>query len=457
MMIDFNNIEEYRENNRIEAKKALGGFPNSMWETYSSFANTLGGVILLGVEEYKDHSLHAVDLPNRDEYVKIIFDTLKDVNKVSANILTEKDVQKVNFQGKRILAVTVPRADRVDRPIYIGTNPYLGTYRRGGEGDYRCSQKQVETMLQDKKRLGGDMRTANGFGFWAIDFDSVKDCRLRLELLDKSLKDTPLSDLSFLKRLKCAAKDEKGRLRPTYAGLLTFGNRNAVLKKFKNFSLSYIDRTNPKNDILPNSLSAENIYNFFFAVCEKLVPISEGSAVYVALREALLNSLVNNNYSLGGVLVEYFGGGITIKNSGSFRTNPYAAAKGGLSDPRNPAIKGVFKRFGVGEGNGGGVPFIYSVWRKKGWDIPCFIEDFDPDYITLTLNFYRSATSQPTQFNREIISVLIISFLTEKRIAPLDEIADTFNIPLPFAQSVVDGLTAKNLIVNENNGYKLIR
>ncbi len=52
----FNSLETHFPNDEfseLEYKSAQGGFPNDFWKTYSAFANTNGGFIILGVKEKK--------------------------------------------------------------------------------------------------------------------------------------------------------------------------------------------------------------------------------------------------------------------------------------------------------------------------------------------------------------------------------------------------------------------
>ena len=138
-MIDLNHLEQYTENNRIEAKKALGGLPHSIWETYSAFANTMGGLLLLGVEEHRDKSLHPVDLPDPERLRREFWAMVNDPRVASVNILSPADVTVETVEGKQILVIRVPRAERAYQPVYVEGNP-LNTYRRKGEGDCRCSR-----------------------------------------------------------------------------------------------------------------------------------------------------------------------------------------------------------------------------------------------------------------------------------------------------------------------------
>lgn len=88
-MFDFQQISRYRENNRPwRPSWPPAGCPRSIWETYSSFANTYGGVILLGVEELPDHTLRVQGLLEPRELVDEFTALLQDPRVVSVNLLT---------------------------------------------------------------------------------------------------------------------------------------------------------------------------------------------------------------------------------------------------------------------------------------------------------------------------------------------------------------------------------
>ena len=148
-MIDLNKLDSYRESRCLEAKKALGGLPLSLWETYSAFANTLGGVILLGVGERKDRSLYAVDLPNPTALMREFWRIISDPNQVSVNILTHEHVSWMEIDGKDVIVIEVPQAPPAVRPVHVGKDPYTGSYHRDGDGDYRLPREEVARMLRE--------------------------------------------------------------------------------------------------------------------------------------------------------------------------------------------------------------------------------------------------------------------------------------------------------------------
>ena len=79
------------ENYKRECKLAENGLLVSIWETYSSFANTEGGVILLGVREHRD-SFEVNGLTERQlaKYQKDFWSVVNDRNKVSKNIIQKQ-------------------------------------------------------------------------------------------------------------------------------------------------------------------------------------------------------------------------------------------------------------------------------------------------------------------------------------------------------------------------------
>ena len=237
-MIDFAHLRRYRENNRIEAKRATGGLPESIWETYSAFANTMGGVILLGVVEKKDKSFETVDLPDPDGLASEFWKLVNDTRKASVNILTRRDIAVRRSEGRRIVAITVPRADRRDRPVYVNGDPYMGTYRRDGEGDYHCSRETVQAMMMDALEESRDARLLSYLGMESLEERTVKSYRSLMQHLRPGHPWESLPDEEFPCRTEAARDTGHGMSHPTAAGPMRFGTVLHLLVEFLQISLS---------------------------------------------------------------------------------------------------------------------------------------------------------------------------------------------------------------------------
>ena len=308
-MIDFSNLEKYRENNRIEAKKALGGLPQSMWETYSSFANTLGGIILLGVEEHKDKTLHAIDLPDPERMVREFNRQLNNPKKTSVNILTDNNVQIQDIDGKHIVVITVPRAQRFDKPVYIDGNPMTGSYRRNGEGDYKCSREEVESMLRDASVQSQDMKILEHMGMDIFDSDSVNSYRQRINRIRPGHAWQSADLTTFLINLGAAGEGEDGKNTPYSGGTVDVWHQRADFKGISQLQFRvqavYKDGHGAQKRIAScTGDCAGNVYEFYFCVCSQIardvmpfIDIAQAddvydTAVYKAVCEAVANSLV---------------------------------------------------------------------------------------------------------------------------------------------------------------------
>ena len=91
------DLLQYGEHINLECKKAESTLPNSVWETYSSFANTDGGIILFGVEEHLkeidfEKRFSFVSINNPDQRLKDFWNTVNS-EKVSSNILVDVQVK----------------------------------------------------------------------------------------------------------------------------------------------------------------------------------------------------------------------------------------------------------------------------------------------------------------------------------------------------------------------------
>lgn len=409
-MIDLNSpadLELLRESIDLECKLAVGrdgqgALPEDFWPTYSAFANTNGGMVLLGVREKKGQ-FQLEGIANPAKVRKELFDNLNNRKQVSINLLSDSSVREVELDGRTLLLVEVPRASRKQRPVFLTPNPFGHTYRRLNDGDRLVSDEEVKRMLAEQVEDSRDDCILKGYHLDDLCVETLRAYRQVFANRDPAHPWNVLDDQEFLRQIGGWRRDrETDTAGLTLAGLLMFGWMSTIQEALPNYMLDYQERPEARTELrwvdrvtLDGKWSG-NLFDFYRKVYLKLtadlkVPFKlekgerqDETPVHVALREALANVLVHADYSdRASVLVvkrpDMFG----FRNPGLMRVPPEVAIRGGEHDCRNRTLHKMFRFVGVGEQAGSGIPKIYSGWKDQHWRAPALYERNTPYNQTL--------------------------------------------------------------------------
>ena len=407
----INNLLDERESEYLEFKAAKGGLPKSLWETYSAFANTHGGLIVLGIKEEpssKALSLAGLTEEQVERMKDELFRQLSNRQKVSACLLTDKDVSIESIEGNYLLFIQVPPASRSQRPIYIGRDPEQGSYRRNGEGDYHCTPAEVRRMYADSDLAHpADSRILKGFTWDDIDLPSLAQYRRLFSLSDPSHIWHSEDDQSLMKKLGGYRVDrESGDEGFTLAGLLMFGKIESIQDPqcTPHYFPDY--RSIPGEDsdqrwidrIYPDGKWEANLFQFYRRVLPKLQEVlpspfelegnqrKDETPAHIALREAFVNCCVHADYGESTSLkILRYPDRIVFSNPGTLLISRSQYYEGGESVCRNPSLQKMFMRIGAAERAGSGTGKIFLGWRSIGWKAPSPHEETEPNKIILLM------------------------------------------------------------------------
>lgn len=386
----------------VEVKSGAGGFPTSVRETLVAFANTEGGMVIIGVDEAAGYAVVPIDdlASYRDRLVGIARDAITPPLRVTTDI--------VGVDGGRVLAVVVPPTPADQRPAYVTAKGVLnGAYLRVGEGDRRMSEGEVALVVASRTQPTYDQEPVKHTTTDDLDWRSLRRSLQRVQASSTKLRGEP--DETVLFRMGVTAtRDADSPL--TLAGLLAFGEfpqqwfpqlmvSVVVLPPVGDTSSRFIDNVTVRGSIpdmvaealavIRRNLAARAVQGEFGRVDRLDYPLE-------AVREALVNALMHRDYSphTRGTQVQVelhpdrlvirspggLYGGLTTDDLGEDGTS---ASRNGslaslLSDTYLPGSEEL-----VAENRASGIPLMIRSARAQGLPRPAFASK--PLSFTVTL------------------------------------------------------------------------
>ena len=342
------------ETNRIEYKREL---VDSLEKEVVAFLNAGdGGTIFIGI----DDKGNAYGVDACDQVQLAIKDRLK--NNIQPSIMGLFEIVQETHGDKNVVRVTV--AGGLEKPYFLKKFGMTekGCFLRIGSASEPMPKEMIESLYGKRVR--------NTIGRMESPRRNLTFEQLKIYYEARSLH---LNE-SFMKNLELLTPDDK----PNYAAYLLADENGSSLQVAKYAGKDRVELVENRDyghcslvKAFKAVLGRVDVENTIFAKIG--YPLREEREMInsIAMREALVNAVVHNDYSYGAVpKVEFFSDRVEITSMGGL---PYGVTQtdffGGCSVPRNKEIMRVFRDLEIVEHLGSGIPRILKSYGREAFEV----------------------------------------------------------------------------------------
>jgi ATP-dependent DNA helicase RecG len=381
----------------VEVKKSQCGLPKTIRETLSAFANTHGGVLILGLDEGSNFAATGVH-----DAVKISSD-LASLCSTDMEPALRPLIRVHDFEGVKLIVAEVPELDAARKPcFYKGAGMTKGSFVRVGDGDRHLSSYEVQIMLSSRGQPREDEQGVPGTGLESLEPIALEAFIRRLRVSRPyAFKDCDRKDL--LRRAKVLVPGHDGAEVLSLAALLALGSYPQ--EHFPQLMISFVHYPSPIGGV-----PAEGTRFLDNVTIEGPIPVMVRDTLAAirrnmarraviggagredvweypetALREAVVNALVHRDLSSVArgtqVHIEMYPDQLIIRSPGGL-FGPVTIdnlADEGISSARNATLMRVLEEVAlpgetrtVCENRGSGIRAMVSALRAAGMSPPQF-------------------------------------------------------------------------------------
>lgn len=375
----------------VEVKSGAGGFPRSIRETLSAFANTDGGTVIIGLDE--GTGFRRVELSNAGQYRDQLISIARD--NITPPLLVETEV--LDFEGGPVVVGEVPPLSVDQRPAYVTASGLPnGSYLRMGDGDRRMTPGEIALVYASRTQPSYDSELVEGAT--VDDLDAPALSRSLQKIRSDSARLRAASDLVVLHRLGLIDRPASDA-RVTLGGLLAFGEFPQQF--FPQLMILFVayppDRRGPErflDNVTVRGSIPEMVSEALVAVRRNLAArsvITEMGRIdrrdypMAAVRELLVNALLHRDYSPTTrgtqVQVELHPDRLVVRSPGGLYGGITVDDLGeqGISSSRNMVLAAVFSDTFlpqsdhlIVENRASGIPEVVALLRDNGQRRPRF-------------------------------------------------------------------------------------